>query len=209
VLNFIGLMYLQLTEVMAIQFAVPLLVALIAGPVLGEWVGPRRLAAVGVGFLGVMVVTRPFSGALHPAAILTVVATVLYAVYALVTRTLAAHDRTSTTVFYSGLVGVALMTPALPFVWTPPPSALHWVMLVAIGIFAATGHWLLILAHARAPAPVLSPFIYTQLIWMAGLGFIVFGDVPDGWTMAGAAIVVGSGLYLLWWERRTTAKLEG
>ncbi|NNM73611.1 DMT family transporter [Enterovirga aerilata] len=203
VLNFLALQHLQLTQSMAIQFAMPLLVALLAGPFLGEWAGPRRMAAIGIGFLGVLVVTRPLSGALHPAAFLTVGSTILYAFYAIVTRTLAAHDRTATTVFYSGLVGVVIMTPVLPFVWSNPPGPLHWGLMVGVGIFAAAGHGLLVMAHARAPAPVLSPFIYTQLLWMALLGYVVFGDVPDGWTLLGAAIVIGSGLYLLWWERRS------
>lgn len=206
VTNFFALRHLQLTETMSIQFAMPLLVALLAGPLLGEWAGPRRLVAIGVGFLGVLVVTRPGTGALHPAAFLTMISTVLYALYAIVTRTLAASDTSATTLAYSGLVGTILMTPVLPFVWSAPPSALHWLMLLAIGGFAAIGHWLLILAHARAPAPVLSPFIYTQLMWMAALGYLVFGDVPDGWTLAGGAIVVGSGLYLLLWERRAGSR---
>ena len=202
VLNFFALRHLQLTTSMAIQFAMPLIVALLAGPFLGEWAGPRRLAAIGIGFMGVLVVTRPFSGDLHPAAFLTVGSTVLYAFYALVTRTLAAHDRTATTVFYSGLGGVLIMTPILPFVWTAPPNLFYWGIMVGIGVFAAGGHWLLVLAHARAPAPVLSPFIYTQLLWMGLLGYLVFGDVPDRWTLVGAAIVVASGLYLIWWERQ-------
>ena len=209
VLNFFALQHLQLTTSMAIQFAMPLLVALLAGPFLGEWAGPRRLLVIAIGFLGVLVVVRPFSGALHPAAFLTVGSTILYAFYALITRTLAAHDSTGTTVFYSGLVGVMIMTPILPFVWSNPPSALHWALMVGIGIFAAAGHWLLVLAHARAPAPVLSPFIYTQLLWMGILGYLVFGDVPDGWTLVGAAIVIGSGLYLLWWERQTRQRSDG
>lgn len=208
-LNFFALQYLQLTQTMAIQFAMPLIVALLAGPVLGEWIGPRRFLAIAVGFCGVLVVTRPFGGALHPASLLVVCATILYAVYALVTRTLAAHDKSSTTVFYSGIVGVLLMTPVLPSVWTTPPSLLHWGLLVGVGVFAAIGHWLLVLAHARAPAPVLSPFIYTQLLWMGGLGFLVFGDIPDGWTLVGAAIVIASGLYLLAWERQARSKNLG
>lgn len=201
VLNFVALQYLQLTQTMTIQFAMPLLVVLLAGPLLGEWAGRRRIVAVGIGFVGVLLVARPGSGALHPAALLSVAGTVLYAFYAIITRTLAAHDRTATTLTYSGIVGVLIMSPVLPFVWTAPLSGLHWVLLFAVGGFAALGHWLLILAHARAPAPVLSPFIYTQLLWMAGLGYLVFGDVPDRWTWAGAAVVIGSGLYLLYWER--------
>ena len=201
VLNFLALRHLQLTQTVAIQFSMPLLVVLLAGPFLGEWAGPRRLAAVGIGFLGVLVVVRPTPGTLHPATLLTVASTVLYAFYAIVTRMLARYDRSSTTLAYSGLVGVLLMTPVLPFVWTTPPTFLHGVLLVAIGGFAAIGHYLLILAHARAPAPVLSPFVYTQIIWMAALGYLVFGDVPDGWTVGGGAVVISSGLYLLYRER--------
>lgn len=208
ILNFFGLRYLQLTETMTIQFAMPLLVALLAGPILGEWAGPRRLAAIGVGFCGVLVVTRPGTGAIHPAAFLTLGSTILYAFYAIITRQLAAHDRATTTLAYSGLVGVAMMTPVLPFVWTNPASGLQWALLLAIGGFAALGHFLLILAHARAPAPILSPFIYTQLLWMAILGYLVFGDVPNSWTIGGGGIVIASGLYLLWWERRVRNKGE-
>jgi drug/metabolite transporter (DMT)-like permease len=202
ILNFLALPYLQLTQVISIQFAMPLIVVLLAGPVLGEWAGRRRLAVVAIGFCGVLVVTRPGLGGLHPAALLTLGNTVLYAVYALITRVLAGHDRTSTTLFFSGIAGLVLMTPVLPFVWATPASPLIWAAMLATGAFAALGHWLLILAHARAPAPVLSPFVYTQIIWMAAAGYLVFGDVPDGWTLVGAAIVIGSGLYLLWWERR-------
>jgi drug/metabolite transporter (DMT)-like permease len=200
-LNFFALSYLQLTQALSIQFAAPLLIALLAGPLLGEWPGPRRLAAVAVGFSGVLVVARPGFGGLHPAAFLSVLGSVAYALYAITTRMLAAHDRSYTTLFYSGAAGVMLLAPVIPFVWSTPQSALVWIMLVAVGAIGSLGHWFLILAHARAPAPVLSPFIYTEIIWMTALGYVVFGDVPDGWTMAGAAIVVASGLYLLSRER--------
>ncbi len=93
------------------------------------------------------------------------------------------------------------MTPILPFVWTTPPNLLTWVLLGATGAFGAVGHWLLILAHARAPAGVLAPFIYTQLLWMLAAGYLIFGDVPDRWTLVGAAVVIASGLYLLYRER--------
>jgi drug/metabolite transporter (DMT)-like permease len=92
------------------------------------------------------------------------------------------------------------MSPVLPFIWTTPPTAGAWMLLIGTGFFGAFGHWLLILAHARAPAPVLSPFIYSQIIWMAALGYLVFGDWPDRWTVIGAGIVIVSGLYLLYRE---------
>lgn len=202
VLSFFALRYMPLTQNLAIQFGMPLLVALLAGPMLGEWAGSRRLLAVAVGFVGVLVVTRPGTGALHPAAILTVLNTVIYSFYAIITRMLAAYDPPATTITYSGLAGAVLLAPAMPFIWTAPPTPLAWIVLAATGAFGAVGHGLLTLAHSRAPAPVLSPFVYTQIVWTTALGFWVFGDVPDGWTVAGAAIVIASGLYLILWERR-------
>jgi drug/metabolite transporter (DMT)-like permease len=201
ILNFVALQYLQLTEAISIMFATPLLVALAAGPVLGEWVGPRRMAAIAVGFLGVLIVTRPGIGGMHPAAFLCVLGAACYAFYGISTRMLAAYDSSATTMFYSGLAGALLVTPVLPFVWSTPQTPLVWAMMGLVGVFGAVGHWLLIIAHARAPAPVLAPFIYTQLIWTTALGYLVFGDLPDRWTLIGAAVVVASGLYLLYRER--------
>jgi drug/metabolite transporter (DMT)-like permease len=200
-LNFFALQYLQLAETMSIVFATPLMVALLAGPLLGEWVGPRRLAAIGVGFSGVLVITRPGLGTMHPAVLLSVAGSIAYAFYAITTRVLASHDSSQTTMVYSGLAGVVLLTPFLPFFWTTPASPLTWALLAATGVFGAIGHWLLILAHARAPAAILSPFIYTQIVWMLALGYVLFGDWPDNWTLVGSGIVIASGLYLISRER--------
>jgi drug/metabolite transporter (DMT)-like permease len=199
--NFFALQYLQLAEAISIVFSTPLLVALISGPLLGEWVGPRRLAAIGVGFIGVLIVARPGLGTVHPAILLSIAGAIAYALYAITTRILAAYDSPQTTMVYSGLAGLVLTTPALPWVWSSPADPGTWVLFVALGAFGAIGHWLLILAHARAPAPVLSPFIYTQILWMLALGYLVFGDWPDRWTLIGAGIVIASGLYLLLRER--------
>jgi drug/metabolite transporter (DMT)-like permease len=201
VLNFFALQYLQLTETMSILFATPLLVALLAGPLLGERAGPRRLAAIAVGFLGVLIITRPGLGGLHPAAFLSVAGAVCYALYSISTRILASYDSSTTTMYYSGFAGLVFVTPVVPFVWSVPDSAVAWALMILVGALGAFGHWLLILAHARAPAPVLSPFIYTQIIWMIALGFLLFGDFPDGWTLVGAGVVIASGLYLLYVER--------
>ncbi len=200
-LNFVALQYLQLVEALSILFATPLLVALLSGPMLGERAGPRSLAAIGVGFIGVLIVTRPGLGTMHPAALLSVAGSVSYALYNILTRILAASDSSETTMVYSGLAGMALATPIVPFVWTTPGSPLAWTLLVGVGALGAVGHWLLILAHARAPAPVLAPSIYFQIVWMLGLGYLVFGDWPDPWTFVGCAVVVASGLYLLYRER--------
>lgn len=200
-MNFFALRWLQLAETMAILFSTPFLVALLAGPLLGERMGPRRLGAIAVGFLGVLVVVRPGAEGFHPAALLALGAAMCNALYGVTTRMLAPYDSSRTTLLYSGLVGLAVTAPIAPFVWETPPSALDWLLLAGIGAFGAVGHWCLILAHARAPAAVLSPFSYTQIVWMAALGWLVFGDVPDLWTASGAGIVVASGLYLLGRER--------
>ena len=208
-LNFFALKYLQLTETVSIMFSTPFLVALLAGPLLGERVGPRRLAAIAVGFVGILIITRPGLGGLHPAAFLSVAGALCYALYSIATRILAAYDSSATTMFYSGIAGLVLVTPLVPWVWSAPDSGLVWIMMAVVGALGALGHWLLILAHARAPAPVLSPFIYTEIIWMIALGYVVFGDLPDRLTLVGAAIVIASGLYLLYRERvrRVSAKV--
>jgi drug/metabolite transporter (DMT)-like permease len=203
VLNFLALQHLQLAESLSIIFLTPLLVALLSGPILGEWVGPRRMAAIAVGFVGVLIVTRPGTGAMHPAALFSVAGTFCYAFYAILTRILSVHDRPATTMFYSGLAGLFLLAPVLPFVWRTPDGWLVWAALLLLGVAGGVGHWLLILAHRLAPASTLSPFIYTQLIWMLALGYLIFGDLPDRYTLLGAAVVTASGLYLLHRERVT------
>src|SRR5215467_15012031 len=205
-LNFFALKFLQLDQALTIVFATPFLVAALAGPVLGGWVGPRRWAAIGVGFVGVLVVTRPGFNAIHPAALLSAGGALCYAAYALSTRILARTDSNQTTLFYSNLVGAVVILPAVAIVWTPPDGVLIGALMLATGALASIGHYLLILAHRLAPASVLSPFIYSQLAWTVALGYAVFGDVPNRWTMASAAIVVASGLYLLHRERVRRAR---
>lgn len=201
--NFLALAHLQLAETMSIMFLAPLVVALAAGPLMGEWVGPRRLAAIGVGFLGILVMVRPGFGGMHWAAIFSFTSVFCNAAYVLLTRALAAHDSSNTTMFYSGFAGVILLTPVMPFVWTWPASWQIWALMGLIGACGALGHWFFILAFRRAPAPVLAPYGYAQIILMVLLGYIVFGDVPDRWTIAGSLIVIASGLYLLHRERVT------
>lgn len=200
-LNFLALRYLQLDQALAITFSAPFLVALLAGPVLDEWVGLRRWVAIGVGFFGVLVVTRPGFGSIHPAALLSLAAAFTLAFYNVATRLLARSDSSGTTLFYSNFVGFIATTPLLPLVWTPPRGAVDVILMIAVGAFGAIGHYLLIVAHRLAPASLLSPFMYTQLLWAGTLGYLMFDDVPNRWTLAGAGIVVGSGLYLLHRER--------
>ena len=202
ILNFIALNYLQLSQTITIAFAAPLLVALLSGPFLGEYVSRDRLFAIIIGFMGVLVVARPGFGGIHPVAILSIFSVLCYALYVIMTRHLAAYDSTETTLVYSGTVGAILLTPLMFFIWQNPPDLYTAMMMAALGIYAGVGHFALIRAHKFTPAYILSPFIYTQLIWMSLFGYLVFGDVPDRFTLMGGLIVVGSGLYLLMRERR-------
>jgi drug/metabolite transporter (DMT)-like permease len=199
--NFAALRYLQLDEALALTFSTPFFVAALSGPILGEWVRWRRWTAIAVGFVGVLVVTRPGAGSFHPAALLSLTAAIFYALYSITTRILARTDSNETTLFYSNIVGAVALVPALPFVWTTPSDPLVIALMVGTGAVGSFGHYLLIAAHRLAPAAVLSPFIYTEIVLVIALGFLVFGDLPNRWTLTGAAIVIGSGLYILHRER--------
>ena len=131
------------------------------------------------------------------------------ALYSLTTRLVAARDAPETTLFYTGLVGSLVFLPVTPFVWAWPAAPPTWLLLAALGAFGALGHWLLILAHRRAPASVLAPFFYAQLLWATVLGFLVFGETPDRWTLVGGAIVMASGLYLVSRERTRLSATGG
>jgi len=200
--NFLALRWMQLDEVLSIIFTFPFIVAIAAGPLLGEWIGWRRWCAIGFGFGGVLLIARPGYGGVHPAALFSVGATISYGFYAVITRIVSRYDTDQTSLFYSNFIGTLITLPIVPFVWTTPSSWVIALLLLAIGVLGSLGHFLLIAGHRLAPASVLSPFVYTQLVWVVMLGYLVFDHLPTPWTMAGAAIVVGSGLYLLHRERR-------
>ena len=200
IFNFYALKYLQLDQTITIFFLTPLIIAALAGPLLGEWVGWRRLFAVLTGFAGVILVTRPGYGGIHWAVILSFGAALSYSLYNISTRYLAAHDSTRTTFVYSPLAGIVLLTPLIFTDWQWPPDLFTWILLASLGVTGGVGHLLLIAAHRMAPASTLAPFTYVGLISMTSLGFAVFGDIPTLWTLAGGAIVIASGLYLLYRE---------
>jgi drug/metabolite transporter (DMT)-like permease len=207
--NFIALRYLQLDQTVTIFFLTPLLVAALAGPLLHEWVGWHRMLAIVAGFFGVLLVMHPGIGTVHWAMLLALVATFGYALYNLATRYLAAFDPPSVTQTYTPLAGVLIVAPFALGAWHWPEGVGQWVLLASLGFWGGLGHWLLILAHRSAPAPVLAPFIYLGLIWMSAAGFLVFGDLPTLWTLSGAAIVILSGLYLLARERKQLGAAKG
>jgi drug/metabolite transporter (DMT)-like permease len=155
----------------------------------------------------VLVVLRPGAGTFQPAALLSLSAALCYALYSITTRMLARTDPNDTTLFYSNVVGAVALLPVVPFVWTTPTDPLVIALMVASGAIGSGGHYLLIAAHRLAPAAVLAPFIYTEIVLVTVSGFLVFGDVPNRFTLAGAGIVVASGLYLLHRERLVRKKM--
>jgi drug/metabolite transporter (DMT)-like permease len=203
-LNFWALQYLQLAETGAIQFSVPIIIALIAAPMLGERMDRARWTAIAVGFIGVLIIVRPGTQGFHPALLLAIINAFLYAMFNLLTRQLAAHDSPETSQLYSSVGATLLLAPFALAAWQAPASALQWGVLILIGFAGGLGHYLLAIAHRFAPASVLAPFLYQQIIWMMLLGYLVFGDVPDSAVVVGAAIVIASGGYLLYRERRSS-----
>jgi drug/metabolite transporter (DMT)-like permease len=200
--NFLALRWMQLDEVLSIIFTFPFVVAIVSGPMLGEWIGWRRWSAVGFGFAGVLLIVRPGFGTMHPAALFSLAATISYGFYAVITRIVARTDSNQTSLLYGNMIGALVMLPVLPFVWSAPSDWVIAAMMLATGALGSLGHFCLISGHKLAPASVLSPFVYTQLIWVVILGYLVFDHVPTGWTLAGASMVIGSGLYLLYRERK-------
>ena len=201
ILNFVAIMYLQLAQTAAIFFTIPLWVCALSVPILGERVGLRRWLAVAVGFCGVLVIMRPGTESFHWAMLLSLTASLCGAIYNIVTRKVGGRDRAETSLFYVGMVGAAAAAVPLPFVWQTP-QGLQWLLLGLMGVAGTIGHFMLIQAHRLAPASALAPFMYTQIVWMILVGYAFFGDVPDFWTLAGAAIVVASGLVLFAGEAR-------
>jgi drug/metabolite transporter (DMT)-like permease len=201
-LNFWALQHLQLTVTASIFFLVPILVALLSAPLLGEKLDARRWAAIVAGFAGVLIVVRPGSEAFHPAILLSLANAVLYAFFNMMTRKLAAYDPPETIQFLPAVVASVLLAPFALAAWQSPQGWFEWFMLCMLGVFGGTGHYLLAMAHRYAPASTLAPFLYQQILYMALFGYLVFGNLPDRETWIGAAIVVASGLYLFSRERR-------
>ncbi len=203
--NFIALQTLRLDQTITIVFLAPLVVAALAGPLLGEWVGWRRGIAIVIGFLGVIVAMHPGSAPLSFAVAASVTGMFAYALFMLVTRHLSAFDGPYTTLFYSMIVGTLVSAPLALREWVTPPDAATCAMLAALGALGGLGHVLFIFAYKLAPASTISPFLYTQLLFMVGSGYVVFGDTPDAWTLAGASIIIASGIYLVHRERLSHA----
>lgn len=205
-MNFWALQYVQLTVTASIFFTVPIIVALISAQVLKEKLDTGRWIAILVGFAGVLVIVHPWSADFHPAMLLAVGNAVLYAIYNLSTRHLAAYDPPETIQYLPAVGAAILLTPFALASWEWPSGWLEWALACLLGVLGGLGHYLLALAHRYAPASVIAPFLYQQILYMALFGYLVFGDVPGASVWTGSAIVIGSGLYLFARERKAHAR---
>jgi drug/metabolite transporter (DMT)-like permease len=195
--------HMPLGDATAIMFLSPLIITALSVPMLKEKVGIRRWLAVIVGFGGILLIAQPGSDAMNPYAIFPFFTAISVSFYMIITRLLAAHDPVETTTFYSTAPAAILLTLALPWSWTHL-SGFEWGLMVVMGGVGALGHFVLVLAFSMAPASVLAPFSYTHLIVAVVISYLIFGDMPATTTLAGATIVVGSGLYV--WYRETIVK---
>jgi drug/metabolite transporter (DMT)-like permease len=190
---------IPLADAYTITFTAPLLVTVLSIPLLGERVGWRRLAAICVGFAGVLIVIRPGLRHIEPAMLLPLITASCFALYQVLTSRVGAHpDETALAMlFYVAMVGTVVMSALAPFVWQPV-HAPDWGWMVATGALGTIGHLLLIRALWLAPASLLQPFIYSQIVWALGIGYLMFGDLPDLWMLLGGAVIIGSGLYVFY-----------
>lgn len=199
---FAGLRYLPLAEGSAITFLAPILIVVLSRPMLGERPTRARWIAAIIGFAGILIIARPGSAVFHPAILLMVGAALCNALYQLLTRKLQDED-SRTMLFYSALVGTVATSLLLP--WSgaselPGPRDLG--LLVLTGLLAGVGHWLFINAYVRAPASMLTPYTYLQMVWSTGYGYLIFAQMPDAWSLVGMVVIVTSGVLLALHERR-------
>jgi drug/metabolite transporter (DMT)-like permease len=199
---------LGLVRAHAVFACYPLLVAALSGPILGERVGWRRWSAIGVGFLGVLVILRPGFGVFDPRALFAFASASMFALYSLLTRHVARADSAATSFFWTGTVGAAAMTVIGLGHWQPM-SAPDWGWMAALCVTGALGHWLLIRAYELAEASAIQPFAYLQLVFAAGIGMAVFGDALQPNVALGAAITVAAGVFTLHRARRAAGPAPG
>ena len=196
----LSLKYLPIADATATSFVTPLFVTALSIPLLGEKVGWRRWTATTVGLVGVLIVVRPGGSGFQLASLLPVLSALTWAFALIVTRQMSTTESPLTTLAWSAMIGLGVVSLLLPFAWQP--LTLQSVLLgIFIGVASTIGHWLVILAFRHADASLLAPFSYAQLLWVSVFGYFVFAALPDLWTLVGAVIIAGSGLYTAHRER--------
>ena len=199
-LIFTGLKLIALADVYAVMAIAPLLITALSVPFLGERVGPRRWAGVVAGFVGALIIIRPGTGAMHVAALVPLAAAAMIAVFQLITRLVSHTDSPMTTVAHTPIAGAVAASCVAPFFWTMP-DPLSWGLMAAMGGVGASFQICIVRAYAAAPASTIAPYNYSNLVWAALFGFLVFAEVPDPWTVVGAGVITASGLYIFRRER--------
>lgn len=198
---FFAVIFIPLAKTASISLMAPLIVVPLAWAMLGERTTVPRLVALGVGFVGVLIVIRPGTELFHWASLFAVASALTYAVYQVLTRQVAGIDPPETSTIYSSVVGGFGMFLVLPFVWKTPETLRDILLFCSLGVIGAVGHYMVARAFTNAPANIVSPFQYFQLLGSVTVGYVFFGDFPDFFTWLGAAIIVASGLYLIRRER--------
>ena len=197
----IAFTYLGLVESHAIFAAYPLLIAALSGPVLGEHVGWRRWLAIGVGFVGVIIILQPGAGVFRPEAMIAVASALMFALYGLLTRYAARQDSAATSFFWTGTVGAVAMTLVGVWFWEPMRPS-DWAWMILLCFTGAAGHFTLIKCYEVAEASAVQPFAYLQLVFASMIGLLVFSETVRTNVALGAALIVGAGLFTLWRQRR-------
>jgi drug/metabolite transporter (DMT)-like permease len=193
------------TEAIAISFISPLVVTFLAWPILGERITVVRLTSVVIGFAGVLIVIRPGSSVFQWASLLIVASSVSYAVYQIIVRRVAAVDSAATTAFYSAL-GCTLVTSLfVPFYWKTPDNWRDVALMLSLGVSGGFGHYCVARAFSYAPANLIAPLNYTQMIGSVVVGYLVFAEVPDFYTWIGSAVIIVAGLLVGWQGRKRSA----
>lgn len=203
---FIGLTYLPIAEATVIGFVAPLFITALSVPILKEYVDIHRWSAVAIGLVGVIIIIRPGGDLWHLASVMPLLGALFFALFQIITRLLAATERTHTTLFYTGLGGLAWSSLIVPFVWVTP-SITHIFVFLSTGAMGAMAHLCMISAFDRAEASLLAPYNYTKLIWVSVLGYLIFNDVPSLDMWIGAIIIVSAGFYVLYREKNINLKM--
>jgi drug/metabolite transporter (DMT)-like permease len=202
-----ALLFLPLAEAAALSFVAPLVLNALSVPLLGERVRLSQWIAVAAGFAGVLVIIRPGGQLFSIATALPLGCAVTYALFQIITRKYAGRDSAYTTHFWTALVCTVCLSFTLPFYWKTP-EWWGWLTLLAMGLVGGIGHYLLIRAYEKAPPATLAPFSYVQLVWAGLISWLVFDHIPDAGSMLGMSIIVASGLFAIWMQRRSMRATE-
>lgn len=197
----LGIRDVGLAEATTIGFVGPILTTILSIPLLGEKVSPRRWLALAGGMVGVLIALRPGSGAFQPEALYRVGSALFWSMGQILTRRMTATERAETTMFWSAISGLVMLSAIIPFHFVAPTPTQIWLSL-GQGVLSSLGQWLVILSLRFTPVSTLAPFSYTQLVWTTIAGYLVFSDLPDKWTWLGAGVIIATGLLAARRERR-------